>query len=269
VFDNPAVDTEQYIVSLSELKQANPLRYKQMLLGDWDAVEGGRFKKEWFGGYRQDPHLADTVILTAGPAFGGGEVERFRPEACGCFQTCDPAATISKASDYFVLSTWIITPKANVVWWGCHRDKHEIQEQVGTCQSLYRYYRPQFLGVEVAGTQQALFQYLCRSTNPPMILKELRPMGQDKFARAAGAIALAGSGRIFLPETPRRDFPLEDVLEELIRFTGDGKRDSHDDCCDTLAYACSLLPFVRPGSGGGRAAPIRHTNRDQPWTGLR
>jgi phage terminase large subunit-like protein len=264
------LDVDDYRAKLAKL---DPLTRKQREDGNWDAVEGGRFKKEWFGSYRTDRSLRDTVILTAGPAHGGEEVERFQPDKCSCVQTCDPAASTSKDADYFVLSTWIVTPKANIIWWGCHRAKYEIQEQVSNCQDLYRRYRPQFIAVEEVLNQRALAQLLRRSTRPVMIVKGVSPRGQNKADHAAGFISLAASGRVFLPERGqwRQDvFPLEDVIDELVRFTGDSKKDGKDDIVDSASYFAEMLPLVRAGyySGGGRP-PIRHESKSLPFSGLR
>lgn len=260
--DNEHLDREGYLDSLAEV---DPLRRAQMLDGDWNAVEGGRFKKEWFGWYRKDRALADTMILTD---HDGAEVERFQWANCARFQTCDPAASTSAAADYFVLSTWMVTPRVNVVWWGCHRGKHEIQEQVTTCQRLYRTYRPQFVAVEEVLNQRALAQLLRRSTSPLMVVRSVSPLGRDKLSRAAGAISLAASGRVFLPENPGPDFPIDDVLGELVRFTGMPGKDSNDDICDSFFYCAQMLPDVRGGVSTGRA-PWKYEAPSSPLGGLR
>lgn len=45
IADNPALDQAEYIKSLDEL---DPVTRAQMLAGDWDAYEGGMFRREWF-----------------------------------------------------------------------------------------------------------------------------------------------------------------------------------------------------------------------------
>lgn len=259
VKDNPGLSAKEYTESLDVLRTTDPLRYKQMLLGDWNAIEGGRFKKDWFGRWRNDPVLKDTLILETS---AGAEIERFRPDQCQPFITVDPSASASARADNFCAGVFAVTPKANVVWLACRREKLEIPDQVQACKALYRAYRPQFIAVERVMNQTAVAQTLQRSTDPVMVVKPVSPRGQDKLARAAGAIALAASGRIFLPEKPSAEFPLDDVLTELISFTGEGKKGTHDDCADVLSYCCELLTFVRPGwSGANVRAPFRHTSK--------
>ena len=56
-------------------------------------------------------------------------------------------------------------------------------------------------------------------------------------------------------QTRPEPFPLEDVISELVRFTGDDKQDDHDDIVDTLSYAAEGIDaFVgkRPPRWTGR-----------------
>jgi phage terminase large subunit-like protein len=239
VADNSSVDQDSYVESLSYL---DPLTRAQLLRGDWDAVAGGRFKKEWFGGYRRDQ--TDFVVLTQ----KGEEAERFNWHNRPKFQTCDPAASTSSAADYFVLSTWLLSPKANLLW-GCERDKLEIQDQVTTCQTSYRRHRPSFVAVEEVMNQRSLAQILRRSTNPAMVVHGVTPGGRKKLDHAIAAIALAASGRIYLPEDNPM-FPLDDVVSEVTRFTGDDKKDANDDIVDTLSYAAEALPMLNANTSG-------------------
>ena len=154
-----------------------------------------------------------------------------------------------------VLSTWLVTPKANVLWWGCERGKWELPEQVQLCQRSYRRHNPKFLAVEEVLNQRGLAQLLRRSTDPVMIVRGVSPLGRDKLSRAAGFINLAHSGRVFLPES-NPAFPLDDVIGELTRFTGDPKQDANDDIVDSASYCAELLPML--AGGGIGKAPILH-----------
>ena len=262
MLDNPSIDAEQYVRSLMEL---NPLRRAQILNGDWNAIEGGRFKREWFGTWAA---RSERMVLRE---YSGREVEVFDPSSCARFQTCDPAASASKDADDFVLSTWLVSPKANVVWWGCHVGHHEITEQVHTCQRLYRRYQPQFLGVEEVLNQRALAQLLRQSANPLMVVRSVTPRGQNKADHAAGFISLASSGRVFLPDAPSHDFPLETVTTQLLCFSGEPKKKEKDDIVDSGSYMADLLPLVRPIPPGGAHSrpPMWYTNPGGPLSGLR
>lgn len=245
--DNPHLDRADYVRQLREAG-VDPVTLAQLLKGDWDAVAGGRFRRDWFGGFRRDPSSPDFVQVWK----DGEQLERFNWRQRPTWQTCDPAASTSNAADYFVLSTWMLTPRANVLWWDCERVKLELPEQVTTCQRSYRRHRPQFLAVEEVLNQRGLAQLLRRSTDPAMVVRGVSPLGRDKLARAAGFINLAASERVFLPEDNPM-FPLDDVVAELVRFTGDPDQDAHDDVVDTGSYMAELLPGLEPAAGGARA----------------
>lgn len=237
------MDVESY--RRDSLSKLDPLTRAQREKGDWDAVAGGRFRAVWFGRFRREPHEPDYTTLYAPD---GTPVERVKVADRPKFQTCDPAASTSQAADHFVLSTWCLTPKSNILWLGCERGKWEIQEQVSLCKNSYRRWRPQFIAVEEVLNQRALAQLLRRATDPAMVVRGVSPMGRDKLARAAGGINLAASGRIFLPED-NPTFPLDDVTGELTRFTGDPDQDASDDIVDTLSYMAELLPALEPSAG--------------------
>jgi phage terminase large subunit-like protein len=243
--DNPSLDREEYRESLSN---TDALTRAKIERGDWDAVEGGRFRREWFGRWRRDPHSPDFVLAWPGAGIDE-EPERFQWRGRPIFQTCDPAASASTAADYFVLSTWLLSPKGRLLWWDCERGKFELPEQVSLCQRSYARHKPQFVCVEEVLNQRGLAQLLRRSTTPAMVVRGVSPNGKKKLEHALGAIVLASDGRLLLPEDSPL-FPLEDVVAELTRFTGDDTQDANDDCVDCASYACEVLPMLGPPNGG-------------------
>lgn len=245
--DNPHIDTADYVRQLQE-SGIDGILLAQLLAGDWDAVAGGRFLREWFGSWWIDAaNSPDFVVTSRGERFNW----RHRP----VFQTCDPAASTSDAADYTVLSTWLLSPKSDLLWWDCERGKFEIPEQVSLCQASYLRHLPQFVAVEELANQRSLAQLLRRSTSPAMVVKGVTPGGKRKLEHALGAIVLASTGRVLLPAA-KRGFPLEDVVAEVTRFTGDDTKDAHDDIVDTLSYAAELLPKVSPAMKSKGAAAV-------------
>jgi phage terminase large subunit-like protein len=272
--DNPHLNQEEYVESLAEV---DPLRRAQMLDGNWDAVAGGRFREEWLAhtwaydaAWAGKGGVSDWVVLSRYNPITHAfeEVERFNWRSAATFQTCDPSASASTAADHFVLSTWKVTPGANVVWWGCYRNRIEIDAQIRVAQSLYRQHHPQFLAVEEVLNQRALAQLLRKSVNPVMIVRSVSPLGRDKLSRAVGFINLAASGRLFLPQEHPL-FPLDDVRGELVRFTGTND-DEPSDIVDTGSYMAELLPKIRvTGGNTGGKAPFVWASKRSPHDGLR
>jgi hypothetical protein len=72
---------------------------------------------------------------------------------------------------------------------------------------------------------------------------------RDKLANAANAMNMAEAGRIWLPDDDPA-FPLEEVEAQLLRFTGDPKRDAHDDIVDTLSKAANVVLGREPKQQG-------------------
>lgn len=255
--DNPHIDREDYLKQLRE-SGIDPLTLAQLERGDWDAVAGGRFQRSWFGSYNRDPHSPDFVQVWR----KGELVERFKWTDRLRFQTCDPAASTSSAADYFVLSTWLITPKANVLWWACERDKLELPDQVLRCQESYRRHKPAFVAIEEVLNQRGLAQTLRRSTNPIMVVRGVTPGGKKKLEHAIAGIVLASTERLYLPsDNPM--FPHDDVVSELTRFTGNEDLDANDDIVDTVSYMAELLPGLQSMATGSGQGPRVGTMTDR------
>jgi phage terminase large subunit-like protein len=273
--DNLALNAAEYWLSLEEKKGSDPVRYAQMRFGDWDAVEGGRFKDEWLRHcWVRDPVNRGWVTLYhTNPLTGARvEVERFDAGHAATFQTYDPSASASTHADHFVVSTWKLTPKAHLVWWDCFRDQQNIPDQVRTTRRLYKQHRPQFIAVEKVLSQTGQADMLKESVDPYIVVRPVSPGGRDKLTRAQGAIILAESGRLFLPDPDSNPtFPLDDVRGELVRFTG-LTDDEASDVVDTASYAVECLHWVRPGGPRpGSAAPFTHATPlvRSPYAGLR
>lgn len=92
-------------------------------------------------------------------------------------------------------------------------------------------------------------------------VKELKPEGKGKIARAAPAIVRAEAGQIWLPYADDRTNPwVSDFVGELCAFTGkDGRQDHRTDCLayavleiDQLGYARGTLTEAEMPKGGGR-----------------
>jgi len=233
--DNPFLDAEEYIRSLDEL---DPITRAQILAGDWEAYQGGRFQKEWLRKrFRRD---CDYYIA---------EGRQTGSKSVTVFQTCDHAATVQRTikddPDYTVVSTWGLTPEKLLLWIECERFRAELPDVLGRVQASWKRHNPAFVCIEGGGTQKGLGQ-LARRLG--IAVKDYLPGNKDKLQRALRAIVLAESGRLYLADGGSW---VEEACAELLRFTGDPKRDSHDDIVDTFSMAADILPFVEQGKSAG------------------
>jgi len=236
--DNPYIDKEGYVSSLQEL---DPVTRAQIMAGDWDEYAGGRFLREWLRFYTVDKHRQWRFGDDSFP------VERIRNR----FLTVDPAATAksvaSRDPDYTVISAWATNPLGHLVWLGCSRYRIEVPEIPARIAEEYLRHHADRVHIESGGTQKAVAQ-LTRAYkldgHKHMNVIEYVPGSKDLLQRAAKAVNLAYAGRLWLP-LANPLFPSEDVVSELLRFTGDQRQQGHDDIVSSLAIAANV--FERGG----------------------
>lgn len=234
--DNPSLDAESYRQKLAHL---DPITREQYLNGDWDAIASGYFKREWFRYFTRHGtgYALDGKIVPA---------EKISPRAR--FLTVDHAATVKRTvkddPDWSVVSAWAITPCGNLLWLGCDRFRAEVPDIPPRIAQSYLKYDAGMAWIEGGGTQKATVQLARRhrlGPNKAMNVSEVT-RSVDKLQRAAHILNAFEAGRVWVP-APSADpsFPLEDVQSELLRFTGDPKKDSHDDIVDTASDAGWVL----------------------------
>lgn len=244
--DNPNLDRESYVESLSFL---DSLTRQQLLAGDWDAVEGGRFRREWFPRYTQRGDL--ITLLRPGAAAGSGCTFNVWSD-CQRFATVDPAASAKTSADYTVILVWAVSPRNDLVLLDAARFQAELPDQLPRLEKVYREWRLDFCAIEAVASNSGLFQL---SSRTPMAVRRLNPLSQDKLVRATAAVVLCESGRVWLPPDGLRRGPIGDVEAEWYRFTGDDAKDDHDDCVDALSYSCKILTDGPSAADLRRAAP--------------
>lgn len=232
--DNPGLDQQAYLRSLAEL---DPLTRQQLLDGNWDAVLGGRFRRDWLRWWKPD-----------GQGYRLDERYRTMDRVKVRFLTVDPAASLADTADWTVISAWGLTDEGDLLWLDCHRGRWEVPDIPQRIVPLFERYRCSEVVIEGGGTQKGIVQ-LCRR-HPRLgatAVREITPEGKDKLVRATAALNLAAAGKLWLPAN---NPPWLDVaLAELLRFTGDPLQDAHDDVVDTLAYAALVVRGYQDGQG--------------------
>jgi hypothetical protein len=227
------------------VKRLGTIGYRAKHQQDPQSKDGYRFKRKWFRYWRQD---GDSILLDDGTS---AKPERFLPSKRTRFGTADGAASAKTSADYTAISSWVTSPRHDLVWLGCRREQVEIPDQPDVLAEEYKKYGMAWCGVEAVMGNVALYQHARRTS---MVIKKLDPDGKDKLTRATPAIVFVESGRLWLPEpelAARIGFPLDAVLAELTAFTGDDKVDEHDDIVDNLSFAVKCLPTLG-GTATGR-----------------
>lgn len=232
--DNPHLDRQEYESSLAEL---DPVTRAQLLGGDWDAYEGGRFQRSWF---RRFTDTGDRYVLEHPHG-----TETFHHAHCWRFMTVDPAASEKQTADYTAAGVFAVTPNRDLLVLDVVREHIAVDQIPQRLAGLCYRYDPSFLGIEASGFQVGIVQACRRRPGIPTV-RELQPQGKDKLVRSTPAIIRCEHGQVFLPHKAPW---LGDFEAELVQFTGDEKKDAHDDQVDVLAYAVLALDrggLVRP-----------------------
>lgn len=233
--DNPFLEQDEY---QRQLEKLDPVTREQLLRGDWGVSADGRFRKAWAKYFTQ---TGDFMVL--GPSYTS-ETRAYRRNRCRCFITVDPAASIkegpsdlwaNRAASHTVISTWLVTPDHDLLWWDMWRFKKEIPDILIELKRAQRLHEPEYIGVEANGLGIGVYQMAMRSGLP---VKDLRPRSLDKLVRATDACNRMAKGKIWFPQDQvggGQEKWLEDAETELFTWTGDPREEA--DIIDTLAYA--------------------------------
>jgi len=184
--------------------------------------EGNLFKRRYF---KQFSLAGDIYILHK-----EGEEQHVLKRECVIFQTCDPAASTKSSADWFVLSTWAITPNYDLLLIDVIRERLEGPDQPQLFLDGYMRWRPLIQGTESAGLGKILYQTLVRTGLP---IVELEAVG-DKTLRAIPMASRYKAGAVYhMAHAPW----LDEWEEELAAFPNG----PHDDQVDTASYAAITL----------------------------
>lgn len=251
--DNQNLNQSSYVDGLNKV---DSLTRRQMLDGDWNAVEGARFKVSWFANRWEFDPDGQHILLKDHRGlqrflFTGGRDR---------FGTADGAASAKTSADDSAFAAWLTSsPFNDLVSFGFHLEKLEIPDQPAVLEAFYRRHGLHWCGIEGVASNVALLQFAQRRQ---MVIRRLTPKapvqgaGKDKLSRAFPAIALAEAGRIWLPSAAaaaRIGYPLKRVIDQLVSFTGVEGEDTNDDVVDNFSYAVeayNAFPHISKGQIG-------------------
>lgn len=242
--DNPSLDQAAYMRGLMEL---DPVTRAQLLDGVWDAVEGNRFRRQWFRRWRETP---DRYFLD------GGDEKGVPKAVCWYITICDPAASVKESADFTAIITLCVTPDRHILVVDMVRERMGVEAICSRIAHVCQRWQPQWVGIETQGFQVAIYNEACRRPDIPSV-RGLEPAGKDKLVRATPAINRCESGRLFFPTAAPW---LDDFELELLLFTGDKDQDAHDDQVDALAYGVQEID--RAGIIGKVEQPTNGRLRD-------
>lgn len=193
-------------------------------------AEGLKFKRSWFRYFEQD----DQYYKLLQPDGTRKLVEKSK---CWRFQTTDTAATEKESSDYFVCSTWDVTPQCDLLLVDVFREKAETTKHEAIISAQYNRYKPQYIRVENKTYGLNIIQN-CVKLGLPVIAAKA---DTDKVSRSLVIQARYEVGTVYHRLGMNN---LGDIEDELTSFpTG-----KHDDFVDTASIAGNEIAGQIPES---------------------
>ncbi len=185
-------------------------------------AEGKLFKRSYFRYFTIETQGNEKYYLLHTDT----GIKRVDVNRCSIFQTCDPAATEKEQSDYFVLSTWAVTPERDLLLLDVFREKAETTKHESIFDTQYQLWKPMYQGVENKTFGLNIIQALKKKGRPIKALKA----DTDKVSRARTIQARYELGTVY----HRLNAPwLGDFEDELLEFPNG----AHDDQVDTASFA--------------------------------
>lgn len=207
-------------------------------------LEGARFRQSWFRYFTQGGEFYSLKRP-------GGVVHNVPVGDCWRFQTIDPAATEKDTSDWFVCSTWDVTPERDLLLLDVFRERAETTKHEEICLTLFDRLKPDFVGVEKTTYGLNIIQRLLMLGLPVIELKADR----DKLSRSLTIQTRYEAGTVY----HLADAPWLDVAEsELLGFP----TAKHDDFVDTASYAGVVLLSYAPWEEPVEPEPVTDDRTD-------
>ena len=224
-----ALFPERYPVGvLSQIKRTLGSFWWSALYQQKPAPDGGViFKRSWFRYF----NIEDGYYVLHAPE---GD-KKIAIASTWNLQTCDPAATEKETSDFFVLSTWAVTPDNDLLLLDVFRERAETVKHEQIMKAAYQKWKPKFQGVENRTYGLNIIQKGITNGLP------IKPLAADtdKVSRARPMSARYETGAVY----HRQNTPwLVDFEDEMIFFPN-GR---HDDQVDTAAYAYLSIMLPPP-----------------------
>jgi predicted phage terminase large subunit-like protein len=165
--------------------------------------------------------------------------------------TTDFATKAKQSADYSVISVWAYNANGDWYWVDGILEKQTMDKNIDDLFRLVQQYKPQAVGVEIAGQQGAFINWLMNEmmtrnqwftfaqgkNGQPGIQPEM-----DKMSRFNLVVPLFKAGKIYWPAEMKTSRIIGEFMEELRLATLDGLKSKHDDAIDTV----SMLMYLKP-----------------------
>jgi predicted phage terminase large subunit-like protein len=200
------------------------------------AAGGTIFKRDNFKYFRQEM-IGNAFYFVLGE-------KRYLKRDCWVLQTVDTANSEKTINDYFVVSTWYVTPQNDLLWFDAFRTHITGPDQKPLMKEQNNRYRPRFQAIEDKTFGTNLIQ---ECTREGMTIRPIK-VDKDKVTRSLVIAARYEVGMVY----HREDMPnLTDIEDELLSFP----RGKHDDAVDTASMAGEIVHSLAVTSDPWLAVP--------------
>lgn len=207
------------------------------------AAGGTIFKREHFRYFREETIYNQPYLIV-------GE-KRYQKLDCWNFQTVDTANSEKTINDYFVVSTFFVTPDHDILLYDVYRTHITGPDQKPLMKQQLQRYRPRFQAIEDKTFGTNLIQECKREG---MTIRAVK-VDKDKVTRSLPIAARYEVAKVY----HRENAPwLTDLEDELLSFP----RGKHDDQVDTLSMAGEIVHSIVASGESWNAVPTGKDRRD-------
>ncbi|OKP81698.1 hypothetical protein A3842_11170 [Paenibacillus sp. P3E] len=200
------------------------------------AAGGTIFQRKNFRYFQEETKFISMQYFLVGE-------KRYEKARCKIFQTVDTANSEKTINDYFVVTTFYVTPDNDILVYDVFRTHIIGPDQKPLMKELNYRYRPSFQAIEDKTYGTNLIQEMTREG---MTVKPIK-VDKDKVTRSLPISARYEAGKVY----HREGAPwLTDLEDEMLSFP----RGKHDDQVDTLSIAGELVHTI--------------VYNEEPWTAM-
>lgn len=233
---------ERYGSSFIDVRKVYKDSFTSLYQGRPRIEDGNFFNRNHFRYFREETIYNQTYFIV-------GE-KKYEKLKCWAFQTVDTANSEKTINDFFVVSTWYVTPENDLLWYDAYRTHVTGPDQKPLLKELNYRYRPRFQAIEDKTFGTNLIQECKREG---MTIRPIK-VDKDKVTRSLVIAARYEVGKVY----HRENMPnLTDVEDELLSFP----RGKHDDTVDTASMAGEVVHEIAGSGDPWTAMPDSSTRR--------
>ena len=164
--------------------------------------------------------------------------------------TTDFATSDRQTADFSVISVWAYNANGDWFWVDGICERQTMDKSVDSLFRLVSEYRPQQVGVEITGQQQAFIAWLQvemmnRNIWFNFALEKgkpgIRPV-TNKLSRFNLVVPMFKAGKMYFPEEMKTSKIMGEFVSEISLATINGLK-GKDDCLDTISMLMHLVPW--------------------------